>query len=84
MNVGRHFAVTLQAPTTLAITNMIPANKNTVFTVYITGAFLETLPSGSVADPYNDTADLSKKRKYTFHIEKGGTTPIISYSLINV
>ena len=84
MNAGRHFAVVLQAPSTLAITNMIPSNKNTVFTVYITGAFLETLPSGAVGDPYNDAADLSKKRKYTFHIEKGGTTPIISYSLINV
>ncbi len=83
LTAGNHFAVTLMSATTLAFSNMITSTETAVITIYITGAFLETLMTAT-ADPYNDLPDLAKKRKYTFHIERGGTSPIISYTLVNV
>ena len=62
---------------------MISADETIVFNMIVTGNLL-TLPSGWTADSYNDVPNATKKRKYIVTVEKGGSTPVISYNVINV
>lgn len=85
LSLGNLFAITNSGSGNVPITliNMISVDETAVFNMIVTGNLL-TIPSGWVGDSYNDVANASKKRKYIVTIEKGGSSPIISYNLINI
>lgn len=85
LSLGNLFAITNTGTgdVPITLTNMIAADETTVFNMIVTGNLL-TLPVGWIGDSYNDLPDVTKKRKYIVTIEKGGSSPIISYNLINI
>ncbi len=74
LNSGSFFALIATSSTSISFINMIAVDESTVINLSISGS-LCTFPSWLVSDPYNDVPDVSKTRKYTIVIEKGGTSP---------
>lgn len=85
LSTGSHFSLVLTSATVLSIVNIGASDETKAFTMTITGAFLETLPTGWARDTYSDvTPNLSKSREYNVIIKRGGSSPLVRFNMVNV